>query len=347
MLGIKQHIFLFLTIWLVITTSCGDENEGPRKNYAPKIKLLEAESNIVEPKSKLMIRLETYDIENDPMFFQWSSTGGIIQGDGNGAIWIAPSEERRFQINVNVSDGNKSTNGSLIIQVWSTRPGDYYPLAVGNVWTYSNVKNRKNKIVFEIIDKIQIQLEKDKTVSSYVLSKYDPNLPEYAPNLDDPANPDQKWRIYNFSYLGRNVDENLTPTEILQYAQNVTSGTEDTIMFEPFLSLYRFPLIPGNRWQQSFQAKLTPELFPIGGGSDEFEVISEEDLTVAAGIFNNVFQIQESFSWKLFNQDLDQTIVQKWLAPDVGLIKFTQIQTRGEITVEIDFELESFELVMQ
>ena len=187
---------------------------------------------------------------------------------------------------------NKSTNGSLIIQVWSTRPGDYYPLAVGNVWTYSDVKNRKNKIVFEIIDKIQIQLEKDKTVSSYVLSKYDPNLPEYAPNLDDPANPDQKWRIYNFSYLGRKVDENLTPTEILQYAQNVTSGTVDTIMFEPFLSLYRFPLIPGNRWQQSFQAKLTPELFPIGGGSDEFEVISEEDLNVAAGIFNNVFQIQ-------------------------------------------------------
>ena len=150
-----------LAIWLVITTSCGDENEGPSKNYAPKIKLLEAESNIVEPESKLMILLETYDIENDPMFFQWSSTGGIIRGDGNGAIWIAPSEERRFQINVNVSDGNKSTNGSLIIQVWSTRPGDYYPLAVGNVWTYSDVKNRKNKILFEIIDKIQNQLEKD------------------------------------------------------------------------------------------------------------------------------------------------------------------------------------------
>ncbi|MEC8893628.1 MAG: hypothetical protein VX901_09920, partial [Candidatus Poribacteria bacterium] len=142
-----------------------------------------------------------------------------------------------------------------------------------------------------------------------------------------------------------NVDENMQLTEILQYAQNVTSGTEDTIMFVPFLSLYRFPLIPGNRWQQSFQAKLTPELFPIGGGLDEFEVISEEDLTVPVGMFNSVFQIQESFSWKLFNQDLDQTIVQKWLAPDVGLVKFTQIQTRGEITVEIDFELESFELV--
>ena len=345
MLCIRQHIFLLLTIWLVIITSCGDENEDLYRNYAPKIKLLEAESNVVEPESKLTIRLETYDIEDDPMFFQWSSTGGTIQGDANGAIWIAPMEERRFQVNVNVSDGSKSTNGSLIIQVWKTRLGDYYPLSVGNMWTYRDVNNGKNKIVFEIIDKIQIQLEKNQTVPSYVLSKYDPNLPEYDPNLDDPADPDQEWRVYNFSYLGRNVDENMKLTEILQYAQNVTSGTEDTIMFVPFLSLYRFPLIPGNRWQQSFQAKLTPELFPIGGGLDEFEVISEEDLTVPVGMFNSVFQIQESFSWKLFNQDLDQTIVQKWLAPNVGLVKFTQIQTRGEMTVEIDFELESFELV--
>ena len=344
MLAVKQYIFLMLTIWLVIITSCSDENPGRHKNYAPKIKLLKSESNIVEPGSKLTIRLEAYDIEDDPMFFRWSSTGGSIQGDGNGATWIAPKEERRFQINVNVSDGSKSTNGSLIIQVWKTRLGDYYPLSVGNVWTYSNVHNKKNKIVFEIIDKIQIQLEKNRTVPSYVLSKYDPNLPEYDPNLADPANQDQEWRIYNFSYLGRNVDKNNKPIEILQYAQNVTSGTEDTIMFVPFLSLYRFPLIPGNQWQQSFQAKLTPELFPIGGGSDEFEVISEENLTVPAGTFNSVFQVQESFSWKLFNQDLDQTVVQKWLAPDVGLVKFTQMQTRGEITVEIDFELESFEL---
>ena len=341
----QKYILLLLTTWLVIITSCGDENTDLYKNYAPKIKLLEAESNIVEPESKLTIHLETYDIENDPMLFHWSSTGGTIQGDGNGATWIAPQEERRFQINVNVSDGNKSTDGSLIIQVWKTRLGDYYPLSVGNIWTYGDINNKKNKIVFEIIDKIQIQVEKNHTVPSYVLSKYDPNLPEYDPDLDDPANPDQKWRIHNFSYLGRNIDDNRKPIEILQYAQNVTSGTEDTIMFVPFLSLYRFPLIPGNRWQQSFQAKLTPELFPIGGGLDEFEVISEENLTVPVGTFHSVFQVQESFSWKLFNQDLDQTIVQKWLAPDVGLVKFTQIQTRGETTVEVNFELESFELI--
>ena len=37
--------------------------------------------------------------------------------------------------------------------------------------------------------------------------------------------------------------------------------------------------------------------------------------------------------------------MQKWLAPDVGIIKFTQAQTRADVTVEVDFELVSYDLV--
>ena len=49
----------------------------------------------------------------------------------------------------------------------------------------------------------------------------------------------------------------------------------------------------------------------------------------------------------LGNQDfpLDITVVKKWIAPDVGIIKFTQSQTRGELTVDTVFELDSFKLV--
>ena len=136
---------------------------------------------------------------------------------------------------------------------------------------------------------------------------------------------------------------------VLQHAQNTTSGTSDTILFVPYLPLYQFPLIPGNKWQAKFQAQLVPELFPIGEGLDEFEVLSEETITVPAGTFERVFQVQESFRWgfDIGNQNfpLDITVVKKWVAPDVGIIKFTQAQTRGDVTVETVFELESFELV--
>ena len=61
------------------------------------------------------------------------------------------------------------------------------------------------------------------------------------------------------------------------------------------------------------------------------------------------FQVQESFQWgfDIGNQDfpLDITVVKKWIAPDVGIIKFTQSQTRGELTVDTVFELDSYKLV--
>ncbi|MYA71304.1 hypothetical protein F4Y19_14720 [Candidatus Poribacteria bacterium] len=92
-----------------------------------------------------------------------------------------------------------------------------------------------------------------------------------------------------------------------------------------------------------------PELFPLGDGLDEFEVLSEETVTVPAGTFEHVFQVQESFWWgfDIGNQDfpLDITVVKKWIAPDVGIVKFTQSQTRGDETVETVFELESFKLM--
>jgi hypothetical protein len=205
-------------------------------------------------------------------------------------------------------------------------------LAVGNVWHYRDASGAE--ITFEIVDTIQIQRAGGETVESFVLQKSNK-----AEGLEN---------VVNYSYLGTSVDERGEVSAVLQHAQNTTSGTSDTILFVPYLPLYQFPLIPGNKWQAKFQAQLVPELFPIGEGLDEFEVLSEETVTVPAGTFEHVFQVQESFRWgfDIENQNfpLDITVVKKWVAPDIGIIKFTQAQTRGDVTVETVFELESFEL---
>ncbi len=317
---------LFIAIPLFLILGC---SEGDREtNFAPRIAVFEVESDIVEPSTQVGIKLKAIDVDGDNLSFEWYATGGTIHGDDLGAIWTAPEEERKYLIEVTVSDGRKSTTSTIDIRVWRTRPGDYYPLAVGNKWNYRDDKG--NRVIFEIVDIIEIQVTSDRTVKSYVLQK---------------SSPDEGLEgIVNFSYLGYKT-ENGVATGILQHAQNITSGTEDTILFAPFLPLYNFPLIPGNKWQTNFQAKLTPELFPIGGGADEFEVLSEEALTVPAGTFENVFQVQEAFKWSIFDHPLDTTVAQKWLAPNVGIIKFTQSQTRDDVTVDVVFELESFELV--
>ena len=324
-----SKFFPFAAASLLWIFGCGESDvDRHGTNLRPRIVVFEAESDIVEPGARVHITLDARDIEGHKLTASWEAAGGDIDGDISGAVWTAPERERKYQIEVRVSDGEKLTTSTIDIQVWRARPGDYYPLAVGNKWRYRD--DEGNEVIFEIVDTIQIHLQDSEPVKSYVLEKYS-------------ADADLEG-ISNFSYLGRQIDENGDFQGIVQHAQNVTSGGPDTILFVPFLPLYNFPLIPGNRWRTNFEARLTGELFPIGGGNDQFEVISEETVTVPAGTFDNVFQVQETFKWSIFEQDLDTTVAQKWLAPDVGIIKFTQSQTRAGVTVEVEFELESFEL---
>ena len=323
-------ILWFLLIGAAI--GCGSD-ESSSTNVAPHILVFEAESDIVPPGTEVPIRLKAGDIEGHSLSYTWAVTGGELTENASGALWRAPDVERKYQIEITVSDGENTTRSTLDIQVWRIRPGDYYPLAVGNVWNYRDASGAE--ITFEIVDTIQIQRTSGEAIESFVLQKS-----SKAEGLEN---------IVNYSYLGTSLDEKGEVSAIVQHAQNTTSGTGDTILFVPYLPLYQFPLIPGERWEVNFQAQLVPELFPIGGGLDEFEVISEEIVTVPAGTFEHVFQVQESFRWgfDIENQNvpLDITVVKKWVAPNVGIIKFTQSQTRGDVTVDTVFELESFALV--
>ena len=325
--------WIFLCFFLItVIVGCGGDETGP-KNLAPVISVFEAESEIVDPGAQVSIRLQADDLENDILTYSWSATEGEITGDASGAIWNAPETERKYQIQVTVSDGEKSITSTLDIQVWRVRPGNYYPLAVGNIWRYRDTEG--TQIIFEIIDTIQIQLKGGETVESFVFQKSNT-----AKGLEN---------VVDYSYLGNTIDEEGKISAVVQHATNVTPGSEDTMMFVPFLPLYKFPLFVGRKWHVNFEAKLVPELFPLDSGVDEFEVLSEETVTVPAGTFENVFQVQESFRWvydpDVLDFSLDTTVVQKWVAPNVGIIKFTQSQTRGDKTVESEFELESYELV--
>lgn len=332
-----DRVRIFLTIlFTIVVVGCGVDDDGTRnKNFAPVISVFETDSEIVLPGTEVSIRLQADDLENDILTYTWYASDGEIIGDESGAIWKAPDSEKKYPIRVTVSDGANTTTSTIDIQVWRGREGNYYPLAVGNKWTYRDAED--TEIIFEIIDTIQIQLAGGKTVKSFVLQKT--NSAEELENVSD------------YSYLGHELDDNGDITAIVQHAQNITPGTEDTMMFVPYIPLYKFPLIPGWKWSVNFQAKLVPELFPFGYGIDDFEVLSEETVTVPAGTFENVFQVRESFHW-LFdldgpNFDLDITDTQKWLAPDVGIIKFTQTQIRGGVPVESEFELISYELVSE
>lgn len=316
---IKIKTVLIAVLAVLFFYGCGD---NASENLEPVIFEFSADSSIIEPGAQSIISIKAGDPEEDALFFSWSVTDGSFSETKSGGIWTAPDVEGKYQISVEVSDGENRVSQTIEVWVWKPREGDYYPLAVGNKWLY--VDEKGNEIKFEIIDKITIE---GKDVESYVLEKTNS-----AEGLEN---------VVSYSYIGKRSDG------IDQYGSNVAPGSSDTLVFEPSLPLYSFPLIPGKSWRVEFTGRL-PEGYFIGQGTAEYEVISEEkSMTVPAGTFHNVFRVRETFAWNLIGQSLDQTVADKWLAPDVGIIKFTQEQTRGGQTVKVTPELVEYNTVSQ
>ncbi len=301
---------------LIIIMGCGESLD----NFPPEISVFETESQVIEPGQQAFIKLTVVDVDSDELKYSWSSTGGKIAATVSGGTWTAPEEEGRYEIQGEVSDGTDRVQDTLEIFVWRPRPGDYYPLAIGNKWVFRDGDD--NQITFEIVEKIEIENTDEEAYVSQI-SNSDPELEG----------------IFSYAYLNKRDDG----TGVDQYANSVAPGSPDTIIYIPWLPIYNFPLIPGDSWELEFRAKL-PEGYFIGEGVAKYEVLAEETVTVPAGTFEHVIQVRETFEWKLINESLDRTVSTKWLAPDVGLVKVDQEQTRGEQTMPSVLLLESFEI---
>lgn len=296
-------------ILLLLIIGCGEDEQSP-----PIIFSLTANPKIVSPSEASTITVEAGDPDKDKLLYQWTAENGKIIGEGKTIKWESPDKEGKYEITVTVSDGINSVNKKIYLRVWTPRPGDYYPLAIGNKWVYKDKKD--NIITFEVIDTIDISGTKvfvKRTTTS---------------NIEDAT---------NYSYISKGKDI------INQHAVGGSSAGDDTLIFTPILPLYKFPLIPDESWDIEFQVNV-PDGFFVGNGKAIYKVLSEEDITVKAGTFNHVFQVEEDFVWEIFGQQLDHTISKQWLAPNVGIIKFINEQTRGGETFITEAELESYSI---
>jgi len=308
-----------LVAGLIIVMGCGEE-----ENFEPSIFLFKAEPHIVGKGEEVKISLSAGDVDKELLKHTWSKDGGaFIKLSESGATWIAPEEEGMYNITVKVSDGIHEVSETIKILVW--RSGDYYPLAVDNKWVY--IDQNEDEITFEVIDTIAI--EGTDVKESFVIEKRMPN-----PDPEPPEN-------VNYSYVGRSKDG----FGIDQHAVSVGTNSPDTMMFVPWLPLYKFPLKPGDSWEVEYTAKLPPQGYFIGDGTAKYEVIAEETVTVSAGTYENVFRVRETFTWRfeeLGEDKLDETVADKWLAPNVGIIKIEQVQKRVGETLKSELELKYF-----
>ena len=302
-------VSLSLTLVLLAFAGCSRTDSHP-----PVIFSVTAEPDIVPPGQASTLTVEAGDMDRDELSYLWTVSAGSIEGSGKTVMWLSPEVEGQYQLTVTVSDGSDSVAQTVTVWVWAPRPGDYYTLEVGNTWTFQD--NNDDTIEFEIIDTIDISgttaFVKETTTSA----------------LEG---------VVNYSYVAKNSDG------VYQHAVGGYSVGDDTIIFSPELPIYKFPLIPGESWEVEFDVEL-PGRYPVGNGTAIYEVLSEEDLTVEAGSFQHVFQVKEDFTWGLFGQELDHSVSYQWLAPNVGMVKFTMEQTRGGQTVATEAILQSYSL---
>lgn len=92
-------------------------------NYPPRIKALAARATTVLRNQKVPLYCTAVDRDGDTLTYEWSSSGGTLEGAGATVVWTAPGEVGVARVSVAVSDGRGgTTRDSLALTVVDVIP---------------------------------------------------------------------------------------------------------------------------------------------------------------------------------------------------------------------------------
>lgn len=131
---IKHFVTAFLL--LVLLVRCSDPN------YPPTLVELVASSSLVETGQEIVLSCLAMDLDDDSLTYTWSSSAGIFKhgNETDSVFWVAPSIEGNYQIEVGVSDGKKTTIGSLdIFVIPEIIIGEFTDDRDGSVYTFASI----------------------------------------------------------------------------------------------------------------------------------------------------------------------------------------------------------------
>jgi hypothetical protein len=86
-------------------------------NHMPTITSLEAEPDVVLPRQSCQIVCNASDADGDELSYNWSASGGEINGEGDTVTWTAPGSAGSYDVSVTVTDGR---GGEVMKQITIT-----------------------------------------------------------------------------------------------------------------------------------------------------------------------------------------------------------------------------------
>ncbi len=105
-------------------------------NHRPAITSLEAEPERVIPSGSCQIVCTASDRDGDELSYNWSASGGEINGEGATVTWTAPDSAGSYNVTVTVTDGRGGeVMSQVIITVRANKPPTITSLVADAVWT--------------------------------------------------------------------------------------------------------------------------------------------------------------------------------------------------------------------
>jgi hypothetical protein len=107
-----------------------------RGNHRPVITSLQAEPAGISPGGSCQIVCDATDPDGNQLSYNWSATGGIINGEGATVTWTAPSSSGSYSVEATVSDdrGGEAT-GQVSITVRTNHAPTIKSLVADANWT--------------------------------------------------------------------------------------------------------------------------------------------------------------------------------------------------------------------
>ena len=105
-------------------------------NHLPAIASLEAEPQIVLPSGSCQVVCTASDPDGDELSYNWSASGGEINGEGATVTWTAPDPDGFYNVSVMVTDGRGvEVMECVVITVRSNWPPTITSLVADADWT--------------------------------------------------------------------------------------------------------------------------------------------------------------------------------------------------------------------
>lgn len=167
-------------------------------NNPPIISSLTADQQVVQPLGKVNLNCQASDPESDNLSYQWTCSGGFVEGSADTATWTAPGNPGSYKVTVIVIDGKggsasrdtlitipeKPNSPPVISAIKFTRPGRM-PITVKTNPTEEDTKKTPELVIrkYETGDVVCLATDPDKDQLTYIWKATGGKIIGNGPNI--------------------------------------------------------------------------------------------------------------------------------------------------------------------